>query len=32
MAETKFDTEDVKRRLPAIEEIFLEAQKIIRER
>jgi hypothetical protein len=29
--EAKFDTEDVKRRLPAIEKIVLEAQKIIRE-
>jgi len=29
--EAKFDTEDVKRRLPAIEKMVLEAQKIIRE-
>jgi hypothetical protein len=29
--EAKFDTEDVKRRLPAIEKMILEAQKIIRE-
>jgi len=30
--EAKFDTEDVKRRLPAIEKMVLEAQKIIHER
>jgi hypothetical protein len=29
--EAKFDTEDVKRRLPAIEKMVLEAQKIIHE-
>ncbi|WP_304330563.1 PaREP1 family protein [Candidatus Culexarchaeum yellowstonense] len=29
--EAKFDTEDVKRRLPAIEKMISEAQKIIRE-